>query len=95
MQTEFSLTPFWRSFLIMAANFIALLIYAVGLIAPLTPSEGLPSLIEIFVFVGGPVAILGWCIYTCASRVTALFFGLQLAVVLVFSATLLYGQLGA
>ena len=94
MQTKFTLTPFLRRLIIAAANLIALLVYVVGLISPLTPSDGFPSLIEIFVFVGTPVAILGWCIYTCGSRVTAIFLGLQLVSILAFSATLLYWQLG-
>lgn len=88
-------TPIQRSLLLVAANFIALLIYAVGLIAPLTPSEGSPSLVVILMFVGAPVAILAWCTRSCGSRVAALFFGLQLVSVLGFSASLLHLQMGA
>lgn len=33
-------------------------IFGVGLIEPLTPSEGLPGAAEILVFVGGPLALL-------------------------------------
>ncbi len=88
-------TPIWRSLLLVAGNVMALLIYAVGLIAPLTPSEGSPSLAVILLFVGVPVAILTWCIRVCGSRLAALFFGLQLVAVLGFSAWLLHLQVGA
>lgn len=95
MQIAASLRPFWRSLLIAIANLLALLIYAVGLIAPLTPSEGTPSLLEIVIFVGIPTAILGWCIHACSSRPAALLLGLQLFAVLGFFTHLLLMQSGA
>jgi hypothetical protein len=52
MLSAFAFTPIWRSLLLTAANLMALLIYAVGLVAPLTPSEGSPSLLVILMFVG-------------------------------------------
>jgi len=82
-----------RVVLDVAVNLAALLIYAVGLIAPLTPSEGLPSLMDIVVFVGIPVALLFWCIRASRSRLIALIVGLQIATVLFFSASLLQMQL--
>lgn len=88
-------TPAKRNFLLTAANLMALLIYAVGMVAPLTPSAGSPSLAAILMFVGVPVAILAWCIRACDSRLAALFFCLQLVAVLGFSASLLCLQLGA
>ena len=57
MLTASALTPIWRSLLLAAANLMALLIYAVGLVSPLTPSEGSPSLLVILMFVGIPVTI--------------------------------------
>jgi hypothetical protein len=95
MLTASELTPTWRNLLLTAANLMALFIYAVGLAAPLTPSEGSPSLVVILMFVGIPVAILAWCIRACGSRPAALFFGLQLVAVLGFSASLLHLQVGA
>jgi len=95
MLTVSALTPNRRSLLLAAANLMALLIYSVGLVAPLTPSEGSPSLVVILMFVGAPVAILAWGIRACGSRVAALFFGLQLVAVLGFSASLLHLQVGA
>ena len=38
---------------------LAWLIFAFGLIAPVTPSEGHPSTLALAVFVGIPVALLG------------------------------------
>ena len=38
---------------------LAWLIFAFGLIAPLTPSEGHPSTLALAIFVGTPVALLG------------------------------------
>ncbi|NOT11953.1 MAG: hypothetical protein HOP23_09000 [Methylococcaceae bacterium] len=95
MLTVSALTPIWRSLLLAAANLMALLIYAFGLVAPLTPSEGSPSLVAILMFVGIPVAILAWCVRACDSRIAALFFGLQLVAVLGFAASLLFLQVGA
>lgn len=95
MLTTSALKPNRSSLLLIAANLMALLIYAVGLVAPLTPSQGSPSPVVILVFVGIPVAILAWGIRACGSRLTALFFGLQLVAVLGFSASLLHLQVGA
>jgi hypothetical protein len=90
MLTTSVLTPIWRNLFLAAANIVALLIFAVGLLSPLTPSEGFPTVVTILLFVGVPTVILAWCIRACASRLAALFFGLQLVVVLGFSAWLLY-----
>lgn len=38
-------------------------LFAVGLLSPLTPSEGYPRLIDIVVFVGVPVLLLGLVAY--------------------------------
>ena len=90
-----ALTPRWCSLLLTLANLAALLVYAVGLIAPLTPSEGVPSLPVILFFIGIPVVLLAWCIRACGSRLSAVFFGLQLAAILAFSTLLFLLQLGA
>lgn len=89
MLTTSALTPYLRSHLLVLANLVALLVYAVGLIGPLTPSEGEPSLPVILSFVGMPVVLLVWCIRACGSRLGAVFFGVQLAAVLAFSTHLL------
>lgn len=73
----------------MFAYLIAWSVYAVGLLAPLTPSEGSPALWEILVFLGFPVAILFWCTRFVVSRLAAIFASLQLVAVLGFYAWLL------
>jgi hypothetical protein len=95
MLTTSALTLYWRSLLLVLANLVALLVYAVGLIAPLTPSEGVPSLPVILSFVGIPVVLLAWCIRACGSRLSAVFFGVQLAAILAFLTHLLLLQMGA
>jgi hypothetical protein len=40
------------------ANAVALLVYAVGLLAPLTPSTGRPTMTELLVFAGLPAGLL-------------------------------------
>lgn len=95
MQIASSSPPFWRNLLAALANLFALLIYIVGLLSPLTPSEGTPDLLSIFIFVGLPVTILCWCLRVCNSRPAMLFFGVQLATVIGFFAYLFLLQLGA
>ena len=53
---------------IMAGNILALGLFGVGLISPRTPSEGLPTLFDVLVFVFGPVAILFVCWLACRQR---------------------------
>lgn len=89
MPTVSALTPLRRSVVVVFAHVAAWAVYAVGLVAPLTPSEGSPSIWEILVFLGIPVAILFWCTQVVVSRIAALFAGLQLVAVLGFSAWLL------
>jgi hypothetical protein len=40
-------------------NMIAVILYGAGLLSPLTPSEGIPNMGEIFVFAIIPVVFLG------------------------------------
>ena len=95
MPTVSALTPLRRSSFVVFAHLMAWSVYAVGLVAPLTPSEGSPSLWEILAFLGIPVAILFWCTRVVVSRLAAMFAGLQLVAVLGFSAWLLLLQWGA
>ena len=46
-----------RKFVPMLMGFMALIIYGVGLISPLTPSEGGPSLAMLLIFVGIPLVL--------------------------------------
>ena len=70
----------------------AWLIFAVGLIAPLTPSEGMPHPIEIAVFVGLPILLLAMVatkVRTRAGRTAAI---LQLGTILVIAVWVLTTQ---
>jgi hypothetical protein len=86
--------PFLRIFLIALTNALALCVYALGLLAPLTPSEGLPS-VPVLLFVGLPVLLLGGCIRVAGAKWWAGFFGLQILAILAFTAYLLLLQSGA
>ncbi len=87
--------PFLRLFLFASTTALALCVYALGLLAPLTPSEGLPSVPELLLFVGLPVALLGACIRLAGPKWWAGFFGLQILVILAFTTYLLLLQSGA
>jgi hypothetical protein len=76
---------------IIAANVTALLLLAVGLISPLTPSEGTPSLIELIVFAVLPFFILVVIILKTENRLAKIFIGSEIAIVFI----VLYKVLGA
>ena len=86
--------PFLRIFLFALINALVLCVYALGLIAPLTPSEGLPSVPVLLLFVGLPVALLGACIQVAGKKWWAGFFGLQILAILAFTTYLLLLQSG-
>ena len=88
-------SPFLRIFLFPLTNALALCVYALGLIAPLTPSEGLPSVPVLLLFVGLPVALLGACIRVAGKKWWAGFFGLQILAIMAFTTYLLLLQSGA
>ena len=46
-----------RSFLIFLGFILAWSVLGIGLISPLTPSEGMPSLANVLIFVGLPLLI--------------------------------------
>ena len=52
------LTNYARLFAFLGVNILAVLIFCFGLIGPLTPSEGMPSMFELSAFVGGPSLLL-------------------------------------
>jgi len=73
-----------------AANVFALLVFVVGLISPLTPSEGRPTLWEWLLFAMLPIALLACCVRASRSRVGAVFFGGQALAIVAFSVWLLF-----
>jgi hypothetical protein len=87
--------PFLRIFIFALTDSLALCVYALGLLAPLTPSEGLPSVPVLLLFVGLPVALLGVCIRVAGRKWWAGFFGLQVLAILAFTTYLLLLQSGA
>lgn len=48
----------------------ATLMYGVGLVAPLTPSEGIPRLWELLIFLVCPCVLLLVCAWASSSRLT-------------------------
>jgi hypothetical protein len=70
----------------------AWLIFGVGLIAPLTPSEGMPHPIEIAAFVAFPIALLSLVIGYARTRPTKVTATLQVAAILIITAWLLATQ---
>jgi hypothetical protein len=72
-------------FLVGGTSVGAWLLFGVGLLSPLTPSEGNPGWIEILIFVGGPVFLLvGVALRT--RRWWAWFFALVQSALIVFFA---------
>jgi hypothetical protein len=69
-----------------------MLLYGVGLIAPLTPSEGMPRLWEILVFGVVPVALLVACLRASRGGGAGIFILMQIVVVVAFTGWLLWIQ---
>jgi hypothetical protein len=65
------------------------LVFVVGLVSPLTPSEGRPTLWEWLLFAVLPIALLACCVRASRSRVGAVFFGGQALAIITFSVWLL------
>jgi hypothetical protein len=75
---------------IVAANVFAILLLAMGLLSPLTPSEGNPTIIELFIFAILPLLILGGIIIKTENRLLKLIAAGQLVIVTI----ILYNVLG-
>lgn len=52
----------WKQVVALCYSLAALGLFAIGLIAPLTPSQGTPSPLALAIFVGGPLALI-WLSY--------------------------------
>jgi len=79
-----------RVLLVALSYILGFLIYFVGLIAPLTPSEGAPTIGAVSFFVGVPVALLGVAVFSTQSTTGKLMGCLVLAALIAFSVMLLY-----
>jgi len=66
---------------LVVANVIALVILAIGLLSPLTPSEGKPALLEVIIFAVSPLLILGLMILKTQSRTAKFIFSIEAVVI--------------
>lgn len=82
-----------RDLVFIAADLLVLLLFAVGLLSPLTPSVGRPTLSDILIFVGMPVLILTVRAVISRSRLAKVFFLGQLLFVVLIDAWVLHGHL--
>jgi hypothetical protein len=73
---------------------LAWLIFLFGLIAPLTPSEGGPSIGAVAVFVGGPVALRGVVAAQARTILRKVVVIVQASIILALSAWLLSARWG-
>jgi hypothetical protein len=58
-----------KNLLWLLMGFVAIMIYGIGLLSPLTPSEGVPSLAMISVFVGIPVGLIAVGVLLAQSKI--------------------------
>jgi len=84
-----------RGTLAVVTNFLALVLYGLGIIGPLTPSSGVPSPSLVLIFAGGPSVMLLLCAYLYGRRATRVFALVQAAVVLGFAGWMLWLQLSS
>jgi hypothetical protein len=87
-----STTSVLRNAGLLLAACSAWLIFSVGLIAPLTPSEGMPHPIEILAFVGLPIALLSLVVAYARTRAAKIAALLQVAAILMITAWVLATQ---
>jgi hypothetical protein len=70
-------------------GFVAIVIYGIGLISPLTPSEGVPSLSMILVFVGIPLGLITAAALLSQSKIIKGIMILEALFIIVFTIYLL------
>ena len=78
----------------MGANVLAVGLFAFGLLAPLTPSFGLPSAWELMLFAFLPIAALVWCATVSRLNAARVMFYVQAGVMFLLVAWLLKLQAG-
>ena len=83
-----------HNILAVIGNVLAIIIFLIGLISPLTPSSGIPSISSIFIFVVLPLICLvyAWRIY--ASKISKYIVMTQGLFIIVFVSYLLMIQAG-
>jgi hypothetical protein len=71
-----------------ARSIVAWVVFVIGLVAPLTPSHGPPSLRDYAIYAGFPVLLLVWCVMDCRSRGGQALFGAQALIIAAFAGVL-------
>lgn len=80
---------------IASLNAVAWFLYGVGLISPLTPSEGMPGVVDVVIFVVGPVAVLIFLARRFRSMPAKITMIVQAVAIVTFTGWLLAIQAGA
>ena len=73
-------------------NVAGVLLYGLGLVSPLTPSEGMPNVLELFVFMACPVAFLSVSLFLSRTRVARAITVVEITGIVGFTAWLLWLQ---
>ena len=84
--------PGMRTANIVASDIFALLLYAVGLISALTPSEGTPRLWDILVFAASPLALLAVCAHVSRTLIGRVLIAIQFVAMASLTTVLLWIQ---
>jgi len=92
VELEVSLTKTMRFVGAISLNLVGMLFYAFGLIGPLTPSDGMPSLIVVLVFAGFPVCFLGISLFMSRLLLARLITSVEIAGIAGFTGWLLWLQ---
>lgn len=79
-----------RAFFVFLAGALALVVFVVGLIAPLTPSEGTPTVRDLSLFLFGPILLMASAVYFARSLTGRLVLVAELLLVLVAAYKLIY-----
>jgi hypothetical protein len=83
-----------KTILVILCSISAWFIYGLGLVAPLTPSEGTPGPVELIVFLGLPLALFAWCWFLRSALWARILVLVQLVVIAVSGGWLLSLQSG-
>jgi hypothetical protein len=86
------LTETMRTVVAISLNLVGVLLYAVGLIGPLTPSEGMPNLVDVIVFAVCPVGLLVISLFISRWLAARLIASLEIAGIAGFTGWLLWLQ---
>jgi hypothetical protein len=73
-------------------DILAVLVYGVGLISPLTPSEGVPSFGDVLIFVILPIVLLGSSLALTRGWLARILVTIQMVAVIGFTSWLLWLQ---